>query len=154
MQDPVLEINSRHSDLHSNHKQLLQGRSGVTTSVRMRLQMFHSNSVHAIHSSQNTYLEALRQEHRGQSWDLCSEMRLVPEELVYQQASDAGVIDICAVDSVQNHPQDSQALPNLPWPANMTAVTTKESQEASKHRKCESLHLNPKIPSFWGCHSF
>lgn len=46
MQDPVLEINSRHSDLHSNHKQLLQGRSGVTTSVRMRLQMFHSNSVH------------------------------------------------------------------------------------------------------------
>lgn len=67
MQDPVLEINSRHSDLHSNHKQLLQGRSGVTTSVRMRLQMFHSNSVHAIHSSQNTYLEALRQEHRGQS---------------------------------------------------------------------------------------
>lgn len=128
--------------------------------------MSYSNSVPDIHSSKNTSLEELRQEHRGQKWGLYSETRQVPEELVWQQASDAGVIDIRAVDSVQNRPQGSQALPNLPWPANMTAMTTKECKETSKHRKCESfylnpktrkpvsLYLNPKLPSFWVATAF
>lgn len=95
--------------------------------------MSYSNSVHTIHYSQNTYLEALRQEQRGQKWDLYW-LQLVPEEQVYQQASDAGVIDIRAVDSVQNHPPDLQVLPKschdlqtwLQWPQ-------RRVEEASKN---------------------
>lgn len=80
MQDLSLEINPWPSDLQRDGKKLVWSGSYVITSVRMTecLGMFYSNSACAIHSSENTFLRALRQARLFSNAGVRTETKLVP----------------------------------------------------------------------------